>query len=172
MAESSLITITDVQSYRKIDSKLNIDRFNAFLMDIQRTNLRGLFGDALYYAFMADERASGVYKELLDGKTYTYNSETIEYYGLKPVLAYWWLAMVAREGDLFQSSYGAVQFNNNPQQSFETAREKERIAVGYMETAQKYANDVIKFLNTNSSNYPLWKNNSEKNPVNFVTFRA
>ena len=172
MAEAILITVSDVATYREIDTKWPAARFAAFANDIQRKNLRGLLGDALYYAFMDDTRAAGIYKELLDGKTYSYEGNTIQYYGLKPVLCYWWLAIAARESDLFQSSWGAIQLTNNPQQNFETSREKERLAAGYMETAQGYANDVIKFLSENSASYPLWDGESETNPTEFISFRV
>lgn len=171
MAETTLITIADVQTYRRIDSKFNVDRFNAFVTDVQRKNLKGLLGDALYYAFMADTRAAGIYYDLLNGKSYQYNGKTVQFYGLKPVIIYWLLAIMTREGDLFQSNVGAIQFTNNPQQSFETAREKERIATGYMETAATYANDVIKFLSCQASDYPLWQSTRETNQTNFFTFR-
>lgn len=171
MAETQLITISDVSVYRKIDPKFNTDRFNAFVTDVQRKNLRGLLGDSLYYAFMNDSRASGIYKTLLDGTTYEYNSETIKYYGLKPCLCYWILAIMAREGDLFLSQHGAIQFTNNSQQNFENAKQKEQVAANYMETAAGYANDVIKFLNENASSYPLWNSGTEKNESNFTTFR-
>lgn len=171
MAEAALITISDVQTYRKIDPKTNSDKFDAYVNEVQRKNLRELFGDALYYAFMNDDRSAGAYKDLLDGKTYTYSSDTIKYYGLVPLLVYWWLAVATREGDMYNSAYGAVQFTNNPQQQFETSREKERIAAGYMETAQNYANDTIKFLSQNSSDYPLWIGGSEQNKTNFISFK-
>jgi len=166
--ETNLITISDVQQYRQIDSKFNQNRFDTFCQEIQRKNLRGLLGDKLYYAFMADTRTAGIYKELLDGKEYS----GMNFYGLKPILCYWWLAIAARESDLFHSNVGAIQFTNNPQQNFETAKEKERIATGYMETAQTYANDCINFLSANASNYPLWIASSEVNQTNFLTFKV
>ena len=172
MAEATLITLSDVQVYRSVSATFDTNRFNAFANSIQRLNLRGLLGDSLYFAFMADARTAGIYLDLLAGKSYLYSNETIQYYGLKPCLAFWWLATAAREGDLFLSNIGAIQFNNNPQQSFETAKEKERVALGYMAMAQGYANDVIKFLNTNSSSYPLWKSTNETNKTNFLTFRV
>jgi len=172
MAETNLIIISDVQAYRQIDSKFNQVRFDTFCQEIQRKNLRGLLGDALYYAFMSDTRAAGIYKELLDGKQYQESSNSIQYYGLKPILCYWWLAIAARESELFHSNVGAIQFVNNQQQNFETAKEKERIATGYMETAQTYANDCIKFLSANAASYPLWIASSEVNQTNFLTFRV
>lgn len=172
MAETALINITDIQTIRRIDPKIAADKVAVFCNDIQRKNLRGLLGDALYYAFMADSRAAGIYKELLDGKSYEYDGNTIQYYGLKPALIYWWLALATREGELFLSDHGAVQFVDNPQQNFESAKSKEQIAVSYMETAQGYANDVIKYLNTNAATYPLWKGDTEKNKTNFISFRV
>ena len=88
MAEAALITISDVQTYRKIDPKIIQAKFDAYVNEVQRKNLRELLGDALYYAFMADDRSAGIYKDLLDGKTYTYSGDTIQYYGLVPLLVY------------------------------------------------------------------------------------
>lgn len=172
MAESILITVTDVNSFRQIDTKIDSTRFDAFAMDVQRANLRQLLGDALYYSFMADARTSGIYKDLLTGKDYLYSGNTIKYYGIKPTLCYWWLAMAAREGELFHSGYGAIELVNNNQQNFESSKNKERIAQGYMEKAQYYANDLIKFLNQNSDSYPLWMGGSEGNAVHFTTFKV
>lgn len=171
MAETQLISINDIQTYRRIDPKFDVNRFNAFVTDVQRKNLRNLFGDALYYAFMNDARTGGIYYDLLTGKIYTYESNTIQFYGIKPFLCYCVLAILARESEMFISTYGAVEFVNNSQQSFEKSKEKERIAVGYMETAQYYANDVIQFLNEHSTSYPLWVINSEKKTTEFTTFK-
>jgi len=172
MAETSLITITNIQTYREIDPKFNQIRFDGFVNEIQRTNLRDLLGGSLYYAFMADGRTAGIYADLLNGKMYTKDGETIQYYGLIPMLCYWWLTVAARESELFQSAYGSIQLVNNQQQSFESAREKERIAVSYMERAQSYANDTILFLNSSSASYPLWKGDDERNVTEFVSFRV
>lgn len=170
MAESVLITIADVRNYRKkVD--LKIDDFDEFAGEIQRNNLRQLFGDALYYDFMNDDRTSGKYEELLNGKTYTYDGNTINYYGLKPMLCYWWLAKFITEGEIYHSQHGSIQFTNNPQQNFEETKQKRTVASSYMETAQNYANDVIQFLNQNSSTYPLWKSQDKGTRSQFVSFR-
>ena len=171
MAETTLIAISDVQVYRQVSASFPTARFDAFCMEIQRTNLRDLFGQALYLDFMADARTSGKYKDLLDGKDYVYANETIKYYGLKPMLVYWWLAIAARESDLFIANVGAIQLVNNTQQNLETAKEKDRIAVSYSQTAQSYANDVIKFLNTEASTYTFWAAITEKNKSNFLSFK-
>jgi hypothetical protein len=171
MTEISLITIADVQKFRRIDSKFNQEKFDAYLNEVQRNNLRNLLGDALYYAFMNDDKISGIYKDLLDGKVYNYDNTEIQYFGLKPFISYCWLSIAVREGDLFISTTGPVNFANNPQRHFELSKEKERIAIAYTEIANDYANDIIKFLNENNENYPLWKNKKETNSSEFITFK-
>lgn len=171
MAEISLINIADVSIYRKIDPKYNQNKFDTFVNDIQRKNLRQLLGASLYYDFMNSDRLSGVYKDLLEGKEYLINNETIQYYGLKPLLSYWWLAIAGREGDLYHSNYGAIQFVNNTNQQFESSKEKFRISQDYFNTAEEYANDVKLFLNENSDNYPLWDNKPKSNISSFMMFK-
>lgn len=167
MAEVLLITNSDIQAYRRIDPNYNADRFNAFLLEAQRTNLRQLLGDELYCDLM-DNSTEVKYVELIAGK----KQNGKYFFGIKAALVYWWLVIYSREGELFHSGFGAVEFTNNPQQSFEKAKEKERIATGYMEIAQTYANDVIAFLNENSSTYPKWVGKNQENKVNFLTFKV
>lgn len=171
MAETQLITITDIQSYRRIDPKYDSNRLNAFISAVQRRNLRDLLGDALYYDFMNGDRTAGKYLDLLSGKTYTYRSETVQFYGLKPILVFWALAILTREGDFYHSDHGAISFADNPQQQFQVAKEKDRIAVSYMEEATRYANEAKQFLNQNASTYPLWKSTSKTNETEFITFK-
>ena len=171
MAETTLITVADVQTVRKISSSFDSGRFANFVNEAQRKNLRGLLGNALYYAFMNDARTSGIYKDLLDGKVYTYENQTIQYYGIKPYLSYIWLSIACREGDLFLANVGAIEFVNNSQQSFENSKSKDRIAAEYLQTAQGYGNDIIQFLNENASSYPLWENIEENNLTEFITFK-
>lgn len=171
MAETQLITISDLTSYRKIDPKFNTDRFNSFVNSVQRKNLREIFGDALYYDFMNDDRTSGKYKTLVDGESYTYSNQTINYYGLKPLLSFWVLALIARESDLYLSQHGAIVFTENTQQPFVNAKQKDRVAAGYMEEATAYENDLIQYLNANVNTYPLWDGGIESNENEMISFK-
>lgn len=171
MAETSIITISDVSIYRKIDSKTNQEKFNAFVMEAQRSNLRDLLGDELYYDFFLNID-DAKYIALRDGEPYINGGLTQQYYGLKPFLSYCYLAISAREGDMYHSHYGAVQFSNNSQQNFESAKDKQRIHASYMEQAAVYRNDIIKYLNARSSAFPLWKSEVEINKTNFISFRV
>jgi hypothetical protein len=171
MAESLLITNSDVQEVRNIDAGYTVTRFNTFALEAQQINLRQALGADLYFDLISNVSESK-YVTLLTGGTYSYSGNTIQFYGLKKCLVYWWLAIAAREGDLFLTNYGNVQFTNNTQQMFEQSKEKQAIAASYMEKAQTYLNDAILFLNANRSTYPLWKLDSENRQTKFITFKA
>lgn len=168
--ERLLINIEDVREYRDIDPNYNEERFNAFLRDIQRRNLRDFLGSSLYLDMM-NNIAESKYTDLVEGKEYTYESETIEYLGLKPILVYLWLAKVAREGEQYITNYGPVNFDNNTQEMFKQSANKERIANDYMATSQYYMNEAIRFLDTYYTTYPLWKRRIEKKGTQFTMFK-
>lgn len=166
MTESNLITISDVQAFREISPNIKIERFDAFQMEVIKTNLKQVLGEALYFDFFDDfseeSPQTQKYIDLLDGKDYEYSGETIQYHGLKPFIIFHWLALFAREGDLFQASYGNVNFTNNPQQPFQLSKDKDKIVYNFLSKATEFQNEIIKFLNENSSEYSLWNGDDEK----------
>lgn len=174
MAETILITNSNVQVYRSIDPTYETGRFNGFAMEAQRDNLRGLLGDSLYLDFFSGyPHASGdKYEKLLNGDTYTISSQSIKYYGLKPLLVYWWLSIATREGDMFTANHGSIEFVDNPQQTYQRAKDRDRIADSYMQTAVQYSNDLVQYLNEKSSTYPLWCGKNEENPTDFLMFKV
>lgn len=168
--ERLLINIEDVREYGDIDPNYDEDRFNIFLRGIQRKNLREFLTPQLYLDMMNNISVTK-YTELVGGKQYVYEGDTIEYLGLKPILCYLWLAKACREGEQFITNYGAVSFDNNTQEMFRRSDSKERIAQDHMQTAQHYMNEAIRFLDTNYTTYPLWERRIEKQGTQFSMFK-
>lgn len=171
MTESVLIQISDVQIYRRIDTNFDSNRFAALANEVQRVNLRDLLGQNMYYDFF-DNITAAKYVSLRDGGSYTFNGSTIQYFGLKPALSYWWLAKAVMGGDLFISDYGAIEFSNNQQQSHESYRMKQQAIMDLNGKAQTYANDIIRYIIEHSSNYPLYEGEGQKGVTQFTTFRV
>ena len=169
-----LTSLEEVRQYRTIDPNFDRNRFNSFLLEVQQVRLRQLLGDALYRDFMNSYPDNDKYEKLLSGESYIYSSNTVDFFGLKPLIAYWWLALATKEGDLFLSDYGAIEFVNNTQQNFEKAKTRDSIVMSYNVTAEAYENDVRQYLNTKQSTYPLWKGSSVENAsgVNLIMFRV
>lgn len=166
MTESNLITISDVQTYREISANIKQERFDAFQMEIIQTNLKQLLGEPLYYDFFNDFSGgvpqTQIYIDLLNGKAYDYSGDTIQYHGLKPFITFHWLALFTREGDNFQASYGNVQFPSSNQQTFQLSKDKDKIQYNFLAKATEFENEIIKFLNDNNSDYPLWSGDDKK----------
>lgn len=159
MAETQLITITDVRGYRDISANMDTARFNNYVTDIQRNHLRKLMGHAMYYDFWSKYPDSGVYDDLVNGATYEYGGNTIQYYGLKPYLCYLFLSVFIIEGDTFHVDYGNAIFTDNPQDHLvrQPYRNREEIRDYYISQANGYKCEITDFLNNNSSDYPLWQ---------------
>lgn len=163
---------SNVNEFRRISDNYNENRFNSFAFEIQQTQLRELLRDPLYTALYNDLNATTgqpvttKYVELVNGKEYTKDSNAITYYGLRPFLAYHWLALNVREGDYFQADYGNLQFSSNEQDNMTKIDQKviDRINSAYFKNITSYRNNIVEFLNENESTYTEWEGRGENKP--------
>lgn len=169
---------TDVQEYRDISANYKQERFDSFALEVQETQLRELLGDGLYYALVNDLDANGEpqtqkYTDLVDGKEYVYDNETIFYFGIKPFLSYHWLALNMREGNVRQADYGNVVFDDNPQDNMVSVSQKQidRVNAHLMTNVTSYRNNIVRFLNENDSEYEQWDGKTDtKSKSQFNSF--
>lgn len=174
MAKKIILKLADIQVYSDVSDNFNPDRLARFATRAQETQLRELLDDALYNKLINDLDASGVpqtqkYIDLVDGKEYTYDGETVEYFGLKPFLTFHWLGLNIREGDIYMSDYGSINFDDNPQDNMTKVSQKtiDRANSSYIQEAISYRNNITRFLNENSDDYPEWISKSDnENKVN------
>jgi len=164
MAETQLITITEARTYVDISPNYAVTRFNIYVTNVQRDNLRKLMGKQMYYDFWQNYPDGGVYDDLVGGKVYELNGENVQYYGLKPYLSYLVMATIALEGDYYHADYGNAVFTDNPQDNLVKAMDRRRIEMydRYMQKAREYEEDVLNFLAQNSTDYPLLKKEFQK----------
>lgn len=163
---------SDVEEYRNISHNFNQERFVAFAFEVQQTQLRELLRDPLYTALYNDlndttgQPQTAKYEELVNGKEYELDNDTIKYFGLKPFLAYHWLALNVREGDYFQSDYGNIQYSEHDQDNMTKISQKtiDRINSAYFKNITSYRNNIVEFLNENDSIYTEWEGRSENKP--------
>ncbi|NIV13658.1 MAG: hypothetical protein GWN62_20970 [Aliifodinibius sp.] len=162
---------SDVEVYRNISNNFDQDKFDAFALEVQETTLRELLRDPLYYQLVNDLDGNGDpqtqrFIDLVNGKAYTYDNETIQYYGLKPYLAYHWLALNLREGDYFAADYGNIQFSSNEQDNMTKITDEriDRINSGYYKKITSYRNNIVQYLNEEDGTYPEWEGRSGNKP--------
>lgn len=163
-----ILKTTDVEEYRNISANFDEDKFNSFAKEVQKIQLKNLLGQALYKALLDDLDANGdpqtePFITLVDGGEYEYDNDLIDYSGIRAYLAYHWLGLNVRQGDFFQAEYGNIQFNDNPQDNMTklSSKDIDRINADYMTVATNFRNEIVQYLNENSTDFPTWKGKDE-----------
>lgn len=154
-----LITIADVRVYRDISANYDTTRFNAMLLEIENIDLRRLLGDEFWYDFFINISATK-YQTLLTGESYTYNGETIYYFGLKLYLIWKVLTKIAIEANVHHGDFGNKSFIDPA--NLPSKWEMNEVIEGYKSNALECQNNIIQYLNEKSSTYTLWDNKNQR----------
>ena len=135
-------------------------RFDPYIIKAQELDLKPILNDVLYYDFITkfDNSADSMYDEyqnLLNGTTYTYAGQTIEFPGVKPMLCSFVLARFIPMNQVNITRYGVVTKTNGQSEPTPAA------SLAYMANTMKsdavaYQNQVIQFLEQNPTTYPLY----------------
>jgi hypothetical protein len=172
-----LITKADILTYRPT-AVLDDARIKPFILEAQREDLCPVLNDAFYYAFVNDfDTGTGLnvtaaYEKLRTGGTYTYNSLTIQFDGVKPMLAYYALARFIENNSLNIVRMGVV-IKSTDQSEPADAKAIQAAINALRSSALHYQNQVIKFLDNNISDYPIYntgggsENTGTKTSFNF-----
>jgi hypothetical protein len=158
--ETILITQDDIKVYRPT-AELDQERIVPYIREAQILDLKPVLNDVFYYDFVkrfndSEDAKYAVYQSLLNGKEYTYSGDTYFFDGLKPMLCYYALARFVSGNPINITRAGIVVKTN--QQSQPADASVIRAAVNELRSsAMFYQNDVVKFLERNPTDYPLWQ---------------
>lgn len=179
MADKLILDLATTRKYINISPNYNEERFNMFASRVQDEQLRELLNPVLYQKLYADLDANGVpqnipYIELVNGAVYDLDGDNVQYFGLKPYLAFNWGAINLREGNNFQADYGNIQFNDNPQDNMIKTNQSslDRANSSLMKSVTSYRNNIVEYLNDNTGIFPDWeskKENKSKTQFNIIT---
>lgn len=176
MITDTLITPTQIKSYRPT-ADLDDGRVTPFIIEAQQNDLRPVLNDALYYDLMTKFTATAdpmyaAYRDLINGKAYDYNGNTVYFSGIKPMLAYYTLARFIVNNPVNITRFGLVQKVNAQSEPIPQATIN-ALVNELRSTAMNYQNELIKFLETKASTYPLYneggssENIGTRNSFNF-----
>ena len=148
-----LITYNEQQAIKSISTN-NEDRFSQIMEETQINELQSLLGWRLYQDLIQNpDSPQNVI--LLDGKTWTYDDQSIKMHGLKYVLAHYYYSNYASEIKKQDTFSGFVKHDfdeSNPVTVNEQHATKKRAR----ETAAKFWNEVKLYLNNNTDTYTYW----------------
>jgi hypothetical protein len=175
--DTYLITKADIQTYRPT-AQLDDARIKPYILEAQRMDLKPVLNEAFYYAFVNDFNSlTGLmttpeYEFLLSGGTYTYNSQTIQFDGIRPMLCYYALKRFVVNNPVHITRMG-ITTKNTDQSDPTDLKTIQAIANELLSVAVGYQEQVIKYLENNTSIFTIWNtggassNSARKTSFNF-----
>lgn len=156
---TQIITHQDIREIKGISLNVNAEKeLIPHILEAQEFDLRPLLGEPFYNAIIEDvENNNGVnYDDLLNGTTYQIDGKNYKHSGIKTVLVYHSYARYIG-GSQVQST--ATGFVKKQIQYSEPATDKtiSRMIQQNRSGAQAHWDRVVKFLDENKKDYPLWK---------------
>ena len=135
-------------------------RFDMHILKAQDLDLKPVLNPALYYDFLTKFDSTGdpmyaAYQTLLNGGTYSYGGQTIEYVGIKPMLCAYTFVRFLPMNPINVTRYGVVN-KVDPRSTPVPSDEIKYIVNNIKSDAAKYQNDVVQFLSNNTTTYPLY----------------
>lgn len=154
-----LITIENIKEFRPLSASLPAARLQPYIQEAQQLDLKRLLGNALYYDFMTNyDNVSATYdkyRDLLNGKAYTYAGNTVEHPGLTGYLSYCTLARFMANNQVNATSFGVVQkdWDGSTPVDAQTIRQ---VVSELRSNALALEDDIRNFLSANATTYSLW----------------
>lgn len=156
-----LVTIADLQQYKHIaDSVKNQTVWPQFVNEAQQLDVKiwlgdGLLNELVTQATPVPNTLSALNNTLLEGGSYTYQTRTYLFQGLKAVIIYYAFARY-----ISRAPYNFTQAGITVKESdFSTpASDKavQRMSTEAMLTAASLKEEVLLYLRRNASSYPLF----------------
>lgn len=170
-----LITQQEVNQFRPT-AKLDDNRVDPYIIEAQVADLKPVLNDALYLEFLT--RIFGdtahadyaKYLELLNGKNWTHNGQSIRFYGVVAMLSYNSLARFAIGNPVHYSRYGIVQKIAPQSEPVDPAVLREEVR-NLKSLATTYTNNLILFLQNNRTTYPLYSYNESNDMSGRTAFK-
>lgn len=155
-----IVTKTDIQQYRYIADVLDdTTTLMPHILEAQNVELRSLLGDALFYQLMEGYFTTPVdskWTELVSGKSYVYNTRTIYYDGLKPLICYWAFARLLSSHGSAVTRFGVVRKINDLSEPI-SDEALSRMITQARSTSKFYQTQVVQFLDYNRTIYTTWR---------------
>ncbi len=159
MAEVYTITQADIAKYHPIAS-IPQTRIDPYILKAQELDLKPILNDSLYYDFILKFKSTGdpmytAYQNLLNGVSYSFSGQTIQYPGIIPMMCAFTMARFLQVNQVNVTSYGVTTKLN--QQSEPTTLNQITYLVNNLRgEAVAYQNQLEQFLRQNQTTYPLY----------------
>ena len=155
MANEILIEERDFRLYAVIPPHLDFSRFETSILKAQRGEVRQYLGGGLYRDLHVNQ-TDAKYVSLLDGSTYSWQGQTVDFFGLKPAIVLYAYAHYLNDNDLRVTRAGNKIMDTDISEN----ATPEMIEAEYtkaLSSALGYLVETGRFLDDNTSTYTLWQ---------------
>lgn len=175
MNKRVIVTLSDLKQLRPT-AELDGMRWEPFVTEAQEQDLRPILGDGLFYDFMTKFHDTGdamytAYQELINGKAYTYNGQTIYFDGVKPMVGYFALARLVQNNPINITRFGVVTKVTSQSQNVDP-QVLRQVVNELRSNAITYKNQVDQFLLENQSTYTLYIGSDSAIKTSFRMFKG
>lgn len=149
-----LINRNDFELYKPLPKTVDWESLVPVILRMQRGQLRDLLGAALYYDVHTTQTGNNA--TLINGGAYSYEGNTIDFYGLKPaIVLYSWASFI--KGNDFK-----VTLSGNKKKRANESENADNLLIMQeyqkaLNEARGYMDEVLKYLITNRGTFPLWQ---------------
>jgi len=169
-----ILSIEDLKEYRLITASSKCKDLEIYIKEAQEIDLKNFLGFKLYYD-MIENIDQDNYKSLVYGSRYEDTSGaytfTIDYRGLKPLMAYWAYARILDSHGYIISKTGVVEGEYDESVPLEK-KDRDSLVVKNRGLADSYKAEVEHFLCEKDEDYPLWCGIPSNNRVSNFKFKA
>jgi len=161
-----LLDKTDFSDYRDISKNIDDSRINSFIRESQVRELRSFLGDELYLKLILDYDDTPKtfteqrFTDLFFGVDYTYNSTTIRFNGLAGMLVMYSYGRMLNHQQMSLTRYGVKDMTTEFSEDTLALKIRSEM-VDSSAMAKVYQSDATKYLQTEITQYPEWKNTKE-----------
>jgi hypothetical protein len=163
MAEIKLIHREDIDEFFKLSKNLDAEKLDIAIMTAQQNDLEPVIGSALYLD-ICENISSTANNDLMQGKQYVNNSETIYYRGIRAQLSAYAFARFIRDNEMNHTRSGLKVKISEQSETVDSPQTNQRVRDAFSR-AKKYETDTLKYLDQNRTTYPLFER-SESKPRN------
>ena len=158
----SLVTLADIQDLKYIhDSVKNSTSWPQFCSEAELFDIKPWLSDALLLELITEASSgpppvfSAANLILLNGGTYTYQSRTYYFQGLRNCIAYYAFARFTNRTPYNYTAAGIV-IKDSDLSTPATDKQVQRLETEARLTAEAIKCEVLAYLNRNHALYPLW----------------
>ncbi|WNM18613.1 DUF6712 family protein [Flavobacterium capsici] len=159
---NQILTPSNLLDYKDIGQTANAisgdTKIISIIEEAQLTDLKDALGDKFYFDLLSN-LDNPIYQDLLSGSTFNYCGVSYYQNGIKALLADYFMAKYILVVNTNLTGFGAVIKHNNNSEPVDRNSLKD-----YSNFQLKLASSKLEiiryYLNSNTSKFPNWKNNS------------